>query len=245
MLFPTKGNISKSGQGSIVAVILASVIGTILVGSLTQWYLSIDKNIGNQNTKLEASTVSLEEWNRLGHMSLEELRSQKETLKEPYPVGDYKVMVNLGEEGYFSDGKCGAVPSGRIANCFNDTTITVFNSDGERQFNSRQLPLQVGIYTKEEIDALLKDYDNKLAQMKSLYETRLKNLEDNMKNSSYQISLHCTNTDSWSSGATCAGPTSVSLTLPKGFPFTIWDGRKFYLSAPMYVPLYTSKTSYD
>ena len=156
---------SKAGQGSIVAVILASVIGTILVGSLTQWYLSLDKNIGNQNTKLEASTVSLEEWNRLGHMSLEELRSQKETLKEPYPVGDYKVMVNLGEEGYFSDGKCGAVPSGKIANCFNDTTITVFNSDGERQFNSRQLPLQVGIYTKEEIDALFKDYDERIKKL--------------------------------------------------------------------------------
>lgn len=174
---------SKAGQGSIVAVILASVIGTILVGSLTQWYLSIDKNIGNQNTKLEASTVSMEEWNRLGHMSLEELRAQKETLKEPYPVGDYKVMVNLGEEGYFSDGKCGAVPSGKIANCFNDTTITVFNSDGERQFNSRQLPLQVGIYTKEEIDALLKamndDYQNKLASMKTDYETRIRKVEEN------------------------------------------------------------------
>lgn len=99
-------------------------------------------------------------------MSLDELRAQKETLKEPYPVGDYKVMVNLGEEGYFSDGKCGAVPSGRVANCFNDTTITVFNADGDRQFNSRQLPLQVGIYTKEEIDGLLNrmksEYDEKI-----------------------------------------------------------------------------------
>ena len=170
---------SKSGQGSIVAVILASVIGTILVGSLTQWYLSIDKNIGNQNTKLEASTVSMEEWNRLGHMSLEELRAQKETLKEPYPVGDYKVMVNLGEEGYFSDGKCGSVPSGKIANCFNDTTITVFNSDGERQFSSRQLPLQVGIYTKEEIDGLLTDMETKI---KSEYDKKLVTIEEKIKN---------------------------------------------------------------
>ncbi len=139
----------------MIPIILALVIGATITVPITGWILSLNQNIGETNAKLEASTVSTEEWNRLGHMSLDELRAQKETLKEPYPVGNYKVMVNLGEEGYFSDGKCGAIPSGRVANCFDDTTITVFNSDGDRQFNSRQLPLQVGIYTKEEIDELL------------------------------------------------------------------------------------------
>lgn len=167
----------------MVPIILALVIGATITVPITGWILSLNQNIGETNAKLEASTVSTEEWNRLGHMSLDELRAQKETLKEPYPVGDYKVMVNLGEEGYFSDGKCGAIPSGRVANCFDNTTITVFNADGDRQFNSRQLPLQVGIYTKEEIDALLKamndDYQNKLASMKTDYETRIRKVEEN------------------------------------------------------------------
>ncbi len=147
----------------MVPIILALVIGATITVPITGWILSLNQNIGETNAKLEASTVSTEEWNRLGHMSLDELRAQKETLKEPYPVGDYKVMVNLGEEGYFSDGKCGAVPSGRVANCFDNTTITVFNSDGDRQFNSRQMPLQVGIYTKEEIDGLLGDLKQTIA----------------------------------------------------------------------------------
>ena len=73
-----KLNTDKSGQGSLVAVILASVIGTIIISSTTQWFLSMNKTMDGTNDRLEAMTIAMSEWQRLEHMSLDELEANRE-----------------------------------------------------------------------------------------------------------------------------------------------------------------------
>ena len=97
----------KYGQGGLIAVILASVIGTIIIGSTTQWFLSMNKIMGKTNDQLEAMTIAMSEWQRLEHMSLDELEANRENYKTPYKVGDnFTVGVNLGKQGFFDNGTC-------------------------------------------------------------------------------------------------------------------------------------------
>lgn len=137
----------KRGQGSLVAVILASVIGTIIIGSTTQWFLSMNKTMDGTNDRLEAMTIAMSEWQRLEHMSLDELEANRENYKTPYKVGDnFTVGVNLGEQGFFDNGTCNALTgtyAGENANCFKDTTMTVYDKDGKAMYTTRSLPLSV------------------------------------------------------------------------------------------------------
>lgn len=164
MFFQNKKNIgktNKSGQGSLIAVVLGSVLLATIVASGTSWYLSMRNNLGNTEDKLEAQTIAQSEWERLSHMSLDELEANRETFKTPYLAGtesQFSISVNLGEKGTFNNGTCGAV-SGGYANCFKDTTITVYR-DGSRLFTTRTLPLMAGDYTRQEIDSLLASMKN-------------------------------------------------------------------------------------
>ena len=146
----------KSGQGSLVAVALGGIVLSTLVASATSWYLTMRNNLGNTEDKLEAQTIAQSEWERLSHMSLDELEANRNALKTPYSAGtgsQFSISVNLGEKGTFNNGTCGNV-SGGYANCFKNTTITVYR-DGNRMFTTRTLPLMAGDYTRKEIDAKL------------------------------------------------------------------------------------------
>lgn len=135
----------KSGQGSLTAVILASVIGTIIISSTTQWLLSMNKSMAGTDDRLEAMTIAMSEWQRLEHMSLEELEDNRENYKTPYNVGDkFTVGVNLGERGFFDNGTCNALTGDYASeppNCFKDTTMTVYDKDGKGIYTTRSLPL--------------------------------------------------------------------------------------------------------
>lgn len=135
----------KSGQGSLVAVILASVIGTIIISSTTQWFLSMNKTMDRTDDRLEAMSIAMSEWQRLEHMSLDELEANRENYKTPYNVGDkFTVGVNLGEQGFFDNGTCNALTgdyASESPNCFKDTTMTVYDKDGKAMYTTRSLPL--------------------------------------------------------------------------------------------------------
>ena len=141
---PAKLLSNRKGQGSLVAVILASVIGTIIIGSTTQWFLSMNKTMDGTNDRLEAMTIAMSEWQRLEHMSLDDLEANRENYKTPYKVGDnFTVGVNLGEQGFFDNGTCNALTgtyAGENANCFKDTTMTVYDKDGNAMYTTRSLP---------------------------------------------------------------------------------------------------------
>ena len=57
----------NSGQGSLVAIVLAGVVGTVLVSSLTSWYLSMHKNINKSSDELSAVSAAFNEWNKIVH----------------------------------------------------------------------------------------------------------------------------------------------------------------------------------
>ena len=136
---------NRKGQGSLVAVILASVIGTIIIGSTTQWFLSMNKTMDKTSDQLESMTIATSEWQRLEHMSLDELEANRENYKTPYKVGDnFTVGVNLGEQGFFDNGTCNALTgdyASESPNCFKDTTMTVYDKDGKAIYTTRSLPL--------------------------------------------------------------------------------------------------------
>ena len=149
-----KLKLNKQAQGGLVAVVLAGLVGSILVSSATSWYLSMRNNIGNVEDKLEAQTIAQSEWERLSHMSLDELEAKRSELANKYSAGtnsQYQISVNLGQKGTFNGGTCGAIGSDGYANCFKDTTITVYR-DGNRMFTTRTLPLMAETYTRKEID---------------------------------------------------------------------------------------------
>lgn len=139
----------KRGQGSLIAVILASAVGTIIIGSATQWYLSMHKNIDGMDNRLEAMTIAMSEWQRLEHMSLDELENNRTNYQNPWSVGDkYKVSVELGEQGTFDEGKCNALTgsyAGDTPNCFRDTIMKVYDSTTNNVlYTTRSLPLTAG-----------------------------------------------------------------------------------------------------
>ena len=165
----------KSGQGGLVAVVLAGLVGSILVSSATSWYLSMRNGIGNLEDKLEAQTIAQSEWERLSHMSLDELEAKRGELAEKYSAGSdsqYQISVNLGEKGTFNNGTCGGIGSDGYANCFKNTTITVYR-DGNRMFTTRTLPLMAGDYTRKEIDDKFAEYDNKLTALENKMNKRI------------------------------------------------------------------------
>lgn len=118
--------------------------------------------VGDVESKLESMTIAQSEWERLSHMSLDELESNRDTLKTPYTVGDYQVSINLGKQGEFLGGKCNeSITSGHFANCFNDTAITVYQ-DGKRLYTTRTLPLMAGNYTRKELEDKFASLDTKI-----------------------------------------------------------------------------------
>lgn len=169
----------KSGMGSLVGVILGGVLLSTLVASGTAWYISMRANLGNTEDKLEAQTIAMSEWERLSHMSLDELEANRNNFKTPYSAGtgsQFSVSVNLGQKGTFNNGTCGGV-SGGYANCFKDTTITVYR-DGNRMFTTRTLPLMAGDYTRKEID-------NIVSSLKNDYNSKINNLSNKLTNDYY------------------------------------------------------------
>ena len=94
---------------------------------------------------------------------LDELEANRNNLKNPYSAGtgsQFSISVNLGEKGTFNNGTCGNI-SGGYANCFKNTTITVYQ-DGNRLFTTRTLPLMAGDYTKKEIDSKISALETKI-----------------------------------------------------------------------------------
>ena len=138
----------KKGQGLLLTSVVGGAIVSLIVASATSWFLSMNQNMNGTNDRLEAMTIAMSEWQRLEHMSLEELEANRENYKTPYKVGKkFTVGVNLGEQGFFEDGECNSLTgkySSESANCFKDTTMTVYDKDGKGLYTTRSLPLSTG-----------------------------------------------------------------------------------------------------
>ena len=130
----------------MIGIIVGTVILATVIGSATSWYLSMNRFVYGMDDKLEAMTVATSEWNRLEHMSLDDLESARETFKEPWAAGDkYKVSLELGEKGVFDEGVCKTslvASSVDEYDCFDDTIMKIYEADtGNVIYTTRQLPM--------------------------------------------------------------------------------------------------------
>ena len=159
--------LNRKGQGSLTVAIIASTLFATIVASATSWYLSVGNKVDAIDAKLEAVSIAMSEWQRLEHMSFDELEAKRDVFKTPWDVGDkYKVSVQLGEQGYFKDGVCHP-KSGEYAaedsTCFQNTIMTVYSKadDGSNssELTTRTLPLasRDSFYNKKEIDKKITD----------------------------------------------------------------------------------------
>lgn len=135
-----------------LTMVLSIIITATVLAPLSAWLMSTNQKVEDSNNKLEVVSISNQEFERLKNMSIDELNANRSTFANPYSVGDYKIKVNLGAEGYFLNGKCGSIPSGKYANCINDTSITVYDNNDRELFTSQQLPLTTRNYSREDID---------------------------------------------------------------------------------------------
>lgn len=86
-------------------------------------------------------SVATTEWNRLNAMSMEDLEKQSSSLSD-YIVGEYQVMVSLGDKGIMQNGSCKTTGLGADdkLNCYKDSKITI-RKDNETLYTSRLMPL--------------------------------------------------------------------------------------------------------
>lgn len=136
---------NRKGQGTLTIAIIASTLFATIVASATSWYLSMNNKVDGFDDKLESMSIAMSEWQRLEHMSLEELEAHRDEYKDPWDVGSkYKVSVTLGEQGTFEDGQCKTTTSSGSSdekNCFKDTIMTVYDSNDIPLYTTRTLPL--------------------------------------------------------------------------------------------------------
>ena len=120
---------------SLVEIIIGSSILSLIVVGASLWLLNMNQSVSQMDEKLYASSIAMNEWEKLSHMTMNELEESREKLKEKQKIGDYEMSINLGEKGTFSDGVCGKNKDG-IQNCFSDSEIKIFKND-EEMFSSK------------------------------------------------------------------------------------------------------------
>lgn len=138
--------VNCKGQGSLLVSIIATLTFGMIVSSATTWYLSMNDKVDVFDDKLEAMSIAMSEWQRLEHISLDELEENREKYKTPWNVGDkYKISVTLGEQGVFEEGQCKTPSSDSDdKNCFKNTIMTVYDSNNIPLYTTRTLPLSSG-----------------------------------------------------------------------------------------------------
>ncbi len=142
-------------------------VGATVIVPISAWLLSLSAKVSNIDGQLEAMTVATAEWSRLNAMSMDDLEAQKDALSD-YTVGDYQIMVDLGDKGKMEGGKCQTtgVAEGE-KNCYNDSKVTI-RKDGETLYTSKLLPLtsQDGTGDKMPVGTILA-YNGSLADIPS------------------------------------------------------------------------------
>lgn len=137
-LHKLKRIINKSAQGSMLVLVLATMVGGIVISSATQWYLQMNQNINVSTDKLNAMTLAYDAWNKIIPQSYEELASKTGKTEEE-KAGDLRIVKEYGNTGVYNDstGKCesGSPSSDSPRSCMN-IALKVFDKDGKQIFTS-------------------------------------------------------------------------------------------------------------
>ena len=133
-------NTNKSAQGSLVAVVAASVILSVIVASATQWYLAFNKNLNVSGDSLTGMSIAKDIWDKMTTQDFEEMKGKAGTT-ETSDVGGYTVTREYGQAGVFdeSTGECkvgSGSPTADNPRACMDVTIKVTDKDGKQVFTA-------------------------------------------------------------------------------------------------------------
>ena len=142
--------ISNNKGFSLFWIIIAIFTIGVAVPSISSWYINLRHGISNTSSALTAMSVAFNEWEKISHMSLSEIKAQKSNLQKPYKVGDYTIEVTLGKEGKFVNGECKPNNSSEYVSCFDDTIIKV-SKDNELLYTTHAQPLMTDNYSRKEL----------------------------------------------------------------------------------------------
>lgn len=131
---------SKGGQGSLIAVVAASVILSVIVASATQWYLAFNKNLKVSGDSLTGMSIAKDIWDKMTSQDFEEMKAKAGTT-ESNNVGGYTVTKEYGQAGVFNEstGECkvgSGSPTADNPRACMDVTIKVSDKDGNQIFTA-------------------------------------------------------------------------------------------------------------
>lgn len=133
-------NTNKSAQGSLVAVVAASVILSVIVASATQWYLAFNKSLNVSGDSLTGMSIAKDIWDKMTTQDFEDMKAKAGTT-ETNNVGGYTVTKEYGNAGVFdeSTGECkvgSSTPTAENPRACMDVTIKVTDKDGKQVFTA-------------------------------------------------------------------------------------------------------------
>ena len=133
-------NENKSAQGSLIAVVAASVILSVIVASATQWYLAFNKSLNVSSDSLTGMSIAKDIWDKMTTQDFADMKGKAGTT-ETSNVGGYTVTREYGQAGVFdeSTGECkvgsGSPTTDNPRACM-DVTIKVTDKDGKQVFTA-------------------------------------------------------------------------------------------------------------
>ena len=133
-------NENKSAQGSLIAVVAASVILSVIVASATQWYLAFNKSLNVSSDSLTGMSIAKDIWDKMTTQDFEDMKGKAGTT-DTSDVGGYTVTREYGQAGVFdeSTGECkvgsGSPTTDNPRACM-DVTMKVTDKDGKQVFTA-------------------------------------------------------------------------------------------------------------
>lgn len=142
---------NRSGQGSLVAVIVATVMLSTIVAAGTEWYLSMNKSTGRMQEQMAAQSYAYNEWQNVLAEDYDSLSSNaRKNVSDKFDlkrdVGAEKTISGSGKE--------------------KDVVITVYRKGTDQVAYAMQSgkarPTMDNYYTKEQINSLVKNINKRL-----------------------------------------------------------------------------------
>ena len=153
---------SRSGEGSLVGVIVATVMLSTIVAAGTEWYLSINKSTGRMQEQMAAQSYAYNEWQNVLAEDYDSLSSKaRKNVSDKFDIKrDVGVEKNVSGSGKEKD-----------------VVITVYRKGTDQvayaMHSGKARPTMDNYYTKAQADAMV---DKKLKEL-----IRLENEDKNVK----------------------------------------------------------------
>ena len=74
-----KLKLNKKAQGNLLAVLLGGVVFSILIASITYWYLSLNNNINISEESMTSQSIAQDQWDKIINGDFKDQRNKAGT----------------------------------------------------------------------------------------------------------------------------------------------------------------------